>query len=53
MCHKHMLIQDPERLLEDEDLDEPVERAGPDASASSKPWREEQTTREQPLELTT
>lgn len=28
MCYEHMLTQDPERLIEDEDLEEPQTRAG-------------------------
>lgn len=28
MCYEHMLTQDPERLIEDADLDEPRTRAG-------------------------
>lgn len=30
MCHTHMLIQDPERLLEDDDLEAPQAETGTD-----------------------
>lgn len=40
MCHTHMLIQDPERLLEEEedDLDQPPTATGADADQEGARW---------------
>lgn len=53
MCHEHMLTQDPERLLEEEDLEEPSDGAGSDGDEASEPWQKSATSKEETLELTT